>query len=279
MKKSSEKEKRRPTLLQLQYLIEWEKLGGNWGDKAAVAEICGVKHNAVNYFFKQCQEWGYMTEDSRLTESGKAWLNGYRDLIEGLEEYLLEVGIPEYELRENIASLIENTDSYTLSAMVRGYQEKQKEFSVKQSEENSWSYLNEIMQYGECDVQFSLHRIDGAEGRHTTLSMANRGFEKPGKLLQEEGKSFLELRLRNMKANSRISGRAMKGHLSSLRYIYHGNLKEVEFQEGKIRIPLEICRFHREKNGRIEGMLAVTVTCSVGMSHMPESTAMLYFTL
>ena len=51
MKKSSEKEKRRPTLLQLQYLIEWEKLGGNWGDKAAVAEICGVKHNAVNYFF------------------------------------------------------------------------------------------------------------------------------------------------------------------------------------------------------------------------------------
>lgn len=108
---------------------------------------------------------------------------------------------------------------------------------------------------------------------------ANRGFEKPGKLLQEEGKSFLELRLRNMKANSRISGRAMKGHLSSLRYIYHGNLKEVEIQEGKIRIPLEICRFHREKNGRIEGMLAVTVTCSVGMSHMPESTAMLYFTL
>lgn len=82
-----------------------------------------------------------------------------------------------------------------------------------------------------------------------------------------------------MKANSRISGRAMKGHLSSLRYIYHGNLKEVEIQEGKIRIPLEICRFHREKNGRIEGMLAVTVTCSVGMSHMPESTAMLYFTL
>ena len=42
MKKSSEKEKRRPTLLQLQFLIEWEKLGGNWGDKAAVAEICGV---------------------------------------------------------------------------------------------------------------------------------------------------------------------------------------------------------------------------------------------
>lgn len=134
------------------------------------------------------------------------------------------------------------------------------------------------MQYGECDVQFSLHRIDGAEGRHTTLSMANRGFEKPGKLLQEEGKSFLELRLRNMKANSRISGRAMKGHLSSLRYIYHGNLKEVEIQEGRSAFLLNLPLPSRKKR-RIEGMLAVTVTCSVGMSHMPESTAMLYFTL
>lgn len=277
MKKSNEKDKRRPTLLQLKYLIEWEKLGGKWGDKAAVAEICGVKHNAVNYFFKQCQEWGYMTEDFQLTKSGKAWLGEYKNLIFGLEDYLLDVGIPQSELQENIASLVENTDTFTLSAMVRGYQEKQKEFSLKQASAFSQNYLNEIMQYGECDVQFSLHRIDGKDSKHATLSMANRGFEKPGKLVQAEGKSWLELKLCEMKAKSRINDEEMSGHLSSLRYVSKGNLRELEIKDGKLRIPLEICRFHREKSGRLEGMLAVTVTCTVGMHHMPESTAMLYF--
>lgn len=279
MKVGEENSKRRPTLLQLSYLFEWEKLDGKWGDKAIVAEKCGVKHNAVNYFFKQCQEWGYMTEENQLTAEGKTWLREYKNLIAGLEDYLLDVGIPESELQINIASLVENTDTFTLSAMVRGYQEKQREFSLRQASALSQNYLNEILQYGECDVQFSFHRVGNGKCRHAELSMANRGFEKPGKLIQRDGKSWLQLKLCEMKAKSRINDEEMSGHVSGLRYLDKGNLKELQIEENMVRIPLEICQFHREKSGRLEGTLAVTATCTVGMTHMPESTALLYFTL
>ena len=52
-----------------------------------------------------------------------------------------------------------------------------------------------------------------------------------------------------------------------------------ELSEGAevIKLPLEAFKIHIGMGGEIKGMLPITVTCSVGNGHMPESTALLVF--
>ena len=107
--------------------------------------------------------------------------------------------------------------------------------------------------------------------------MAMRGFEEKAEIVQENGKSYLELRARDMMAISRINGRTLQGHLKTLKYESGGILIAAKMEANRVRIPLEACKIHRWSGVGIIGMVPVTVTCSVGLVHMPESTALLYF--
>ena len=89
----------------------------------------------------------------------------------------------------------------------------------------------------------------------------------------------MELTTREMHAHSRIDGADMRGRLSSLKYVDQGQLYEAAIREGKVRIPLSACRFMKTHLGNVKGMVSITVTCSVGKAHMPESTALLMFWL
>ena len=80
-----------------------------------------------------------------------------------------------------------------------------------------------------------------------------------------------------MHAHSRIDGADMRGRLSALKYVDKGQLYEATIREGKVRIPLSACRFMKTRLGNVKGMVSITVTCSVGKAHMPESTALLMF--
>ena len=69
----------------------------------------------------------------------------------------------------------------------------------------------------------------------------------------------------------------MTGRLSSLKYEEQGQLFEAAIREGRVRIPLNACHFMKTRHGNVKGMIPITVTCSVGKAHMPESTALLMF--
>lgn len=43
-----------PTMQQLQYLTELEKLGNRRGNVAMIADICGVHHGSVSRYLKIC---------------------------------------------------------------------------------------------------------------------------------------------------------------------------------------------------------------------------------
>ena len=55
--------------------------------------------------------------------------------------------------------------------------------------------------------------------------------------------------------------------------------KIAEIKNGKVRIPISAFCFRKFNHGMLQGNLMITVSCSVGEAHMPESTARLIFKL
>ncbi len=271
------KRKNLPTMQQLRYLTELEHMGNEWGSLSMIAEKCGVSQPAVSKYLKNCVENGYLTYDYKFTELGKSWFYGYQELAKRLREYLSSIGIPEQELEENVSSLIENTNPHTLENMINK-SNKTNNPETKKAKKITAQVPFEIENYGDCRVYYKIFRMkDSSPKKQGSFSMANKGFMKEAYLRQKETEQYLELRVLEVSAPSRMNGQQMKGSLDTVKYENEGVLVEAEIQSGKIAIPLRSFRFHRGHGGELTGLLPITFTCSVGQMHMPESTAVFVF--
>ena len=84
-----------PSMLQIQYLMELEKVGKKRGSVTMIADICGVSHGPVSRFFKECMERGYLTEKYEFTAEGTHALLIYKKLLRDVKLYLKAMNIPE----------------------------------------------------------------------------------------------------------------------------------------------------------------------------------------
>lgn len=269
------KRESRPTMQQLQYLMELEKIGGGRGNVMMVAEACGVSHGPVSRYLKACFEKGYLDQNNEFTELGRAWLGGYKSLIGDLEDYLRQLEGSQEDVKENTKRLIENVDYYLLVQMTLNERSMRRTHGIKKKDAVSRKFLSGVLKKGIWETYFIVYCLNREQG--TRLSMADRGFKKPAFVRNNKRGSWLELCVADMTANSRIDGQMMTGHVESLKYVHNERLTQAEIKVNTIRIPLEACRFQVEESGRIKGSLSITMTCSVGRIHMPENTALLVF--
>lgn len=264
-----------PTLQQLRYLTELEKEDNTRGMIARIAEKCQVSTAPVSRYLKICCEKGLLTEDYRFTKKGQAWIENYKRILKELPFYFRSIGIPEAQLEANVRDMIENISCYTISTMLANYKRMQSSHVREKRERLTEHFLREMLpEKIECPVYFMLYR--NKEGK-MALSMADHGFEKPAILKHNRRGSWLILKRKEMQGFSRINGEKMSGHLDTLKYDQEGTLIQAECRDDMIRIPLRAFQFHRRQGGEVRGVLSVTMTCSVGRSHMPESTAVLVF--
>lgn len=272
------KRKKLPTMQQLSYLLELYRMDAGTGAKGVVekvAKACGVSHSSVSRYLKSCRENGLLTEKYTFTRLGKARVEGYRKIIEGLTVYFKMMGLPEEDVKENVRNQIENVEFHVLMSMVKNMNRQPRREGAERIERLRKNFPLEIFEKGDWEVYFILLHLP--EGGQTGLSMADRGFEKPALLHLSGEESCLELTVCEMSARSRVDGERMTGCLDSLKYARDGILCQAEIKNGKVRIPLDAFRFHRKKGGEMWGMIPVTATCDVGRAHMPESTAVLVF--
>ena len=141
-------------------------------------------------------------------------------------------------------------------------------------EEDGIGEIEELIEYGNHMVAISIMQIDGS-GR----SMAEHGFEHLGIVKRNKRGCYLELTIKEMHATSRINGREMTGYLADLKYLQRDVYKIAGIKNEKVRIPISAFRFQKFDHGMLQGNLMITVSCSVGEAHMPESTARLIFKL
>lgn len=262
---------------QVKYLTLLDASEQKRGIVQQIADRCGVKHPTVSRFFKSCIESGYLREDLTLTEKGRRILVWNQNLEGEVREYLTDLGVDE-GIDDFTRGILENVDYNTIEkviskrAVISNHRKMQKASPVVND-------ISDIIHPGEHQVCISLFRINPPE--RVEKSMADRGFERMGRIVHhpEKEQSYLELTVKEMHAASRVDGQDMSGHLSSLKYLSQGSLKAAEIKDGKVRIPLDACTYEIFDHGIIWGNVSVTVACSVGAAHMPESTARLMFIL
>ena len=269
------KRQNRPTKLQLQYLQGLSRVEKKRGAQGSIAEDCGVNRSTVNRYFKNCIERGILTEALEFTPAGEEWLERYSSLYENLQKYLKEIGARQEEIDETLDDMVENIDIHMLELMVNAHTEKKSVYK-KNANNLDREIQSNLQQCERHPVVFRLYRMNKKPGQGRD-SMAMRGFEEIAEILQENGKSYLELKLKEMTAHSRANGEMMEGKLKTLKYEHNEVLEEAKIENNLVKIPMEACKIHRWTGIGTIGMVPVAVTCSVGQVHMPESTALLYF--
>ena len=262
----------RLTIEQIGFLTELQKLDKKRGAVESISKKFGFVHSKVSRFFKACVEKGYLTKDLKFTEKGKRLLEWNQRLEENVRKYLIRTGVKEGI--DNLTKvLFENTDYEILEKTIAEYPRIRE--NVSKIQKTVVTDVREVLDYGRHKVEIAIFQSNSDKG--LKKSMADRGFERYAWLVYEENESYLELELKNMHAVSRVSGRDMVGHLAFLKYLEAGIVQNAEIEDGKVRIPLRACYYENFGRGIIWGNVMITVGCSVGSAHMPESTARLVF--
>lgn len=269
------KRQNRPTMLQLKYLQGLSRVEKKRGTQGSIAEYYNVNRSTVNRFFKNCIERGILTEALEFTVEGQEWLDRYVRLYENLQKYLEEIGARPEEIEETIDVMVENIDIHMLELMINAHAEKKSVYKRKENELDQ-EIQNNLQKCERHPVVFRLYRMNKKPGQSRD-SMAMRGFEETAEIVQDKGESYLELKVKDMSAHSRVSGETMVGKLKTLKYEHDEVLETVDIVNNIVRIPMEACKIHKWTGVGTMGVVPVTVTCSVGLVHMPESTALLYF--
>lgn len=269
------KRQNRPTMLQLKYLQGLSRVEKKRGAQGSIAEYYNVNRSTVNRFFKNCIERGILTEALEFTVEGQEWLDRYVRLYENLQKYLEEIGARPEEIEETIDVMVEDIDIHMLELMINAHAEKKSVYKRKENELDQ-EIQNNLQKCERHPVVFRLYRLNKKPGQSRD-SMAMRGFEETAEIVQDKGESYLELKVKDMSAHSRVSGETMVGKLKTLKYEHDEVLETVDIVNNIVRIPMEACKIHKWTGVGTMGVVPVTVTCSVGLVHMPESTALLYF--
>lgn len=269
------KRQNRPTMLQLKYLQGLSRVEKKRGAQGSIAEYYNVNRSTVNRFFKNCIERGILTEALEFTVEGQEWLERYVRLYENLQKYLEEIGARPEEIEETIDVMVEDIDIHMLELMINAHAEKKSVYKRKENELDQ-EIQNNLQKCERHPVVFRLYRMNKKPGQSRD-SMAMRGFEETAEIVQDQGESYLELKVKDMSAHSRVSGETMVGKLKTLKYEHDEVLETADIVNNIVRIPMEACKIHKWTGVGTMGVVPVTVTCSVGLVHMPESTALLYF--
>ena len=269
------KRQNRPTMLRLKYLQGLSRVEKKRGAQGSIAEYYNVNRSTVNRFFKNCIERGILTEALEFTVEGQEWLDRYVRLYENLQKYLEEIGARPEEIEETIDVMVEDIDIHMLELMINAHAEKKSVYKRKENELDQ-EIQNNLQKCERHPVVFRLYRMNKKPGQSRD-SMAMRGFEETAEIVQDKGESYLELKVKDMSAHSRVSGETMVGKLKTLKYEHDEVLETVDIVNNIVRIPMEACKIHKWTGVGTMGVVPVTVTCSVGLVHMPESTALLYF--
>ena len=269
------KRQNRPTMLQLKYLQGLSRVEKKRGAQGSIAEYYNVNRSTVNRFFKNCIERGILTEALEFTVEGQEWLDRYVRLYENLQKYLEEIGARPEEIEETIDVMVEDIDIHMLELMINAHAENKSVYKMKENELDQ-EIQNNLQKCERHPVVFRLYRMNKKPGQGRD-SMAMRGFEETAEIVQDQGESYLELKVKDMSAHSRVSGETMVGKLKTLKYEHDEVLETADIVNNIVRIPMEACKIHKWTGVGTMGVVPVTVTCSVGLVHMPESTALLYF--
>lgn len=243
-----------------------------------ISRTLGEEKYSVSRAIASLEKDGYVSrEDVRnpiITELGYKAATRYAERLEITLNHLLYEGVDlESAQRDAFYWALYCTDS-TMDA-VRATEERYRvKYELRDKKQFSGAELCRHLKNGSYQFPFLIFREHIKNG--SNLSMANEGFEHPCSLIIENGIGTVQLRARPVSAKSRVSGKLMNGKVQSIRYFSAGRYISAESNGQVFSLPADALQFVNVGSGTgqiLHGSVCIQAECSVGILHMPESTA------
>lgn len=213
-----------------------------------------IKHGVL-----QKTNWGELA----LTKSGESYIAKKLGQWSKLSDWLREeLGLTPLQAEKDARCMVSTLPQATIEAMLTVCTEHKK--PQFRSDEHEAELLSR-------EVPFNLYKKDGI-----TLSMGNKGFEKPAVLHRQNGNLWIELHAMQIKYNHKKRLR-LQGKLERFWYNSDGKWLEVaEGENGVYCVPFTAVSHH---TGDDCATLTIRARATVGIFTMPESEANIVFDL
>ena len=268
----------KPTMFQLQCLKELKHQleSGIEYNEAMIGRTLQVNRSTISRRLKKYREQGFIEKDG-FTEKGREFLDYYMQIEAELYQYFASVGLEEERQKEAVTGMFDTLDIQTIQKLCQKEKMHLRYENIGENESEeirkiSFEALEDRLKNGEFAIDFTIFR-QGKDWQR--LSMADRGFEKPARLIWNENEKYLELTVQEMHAMTK-SGTWLSGHIQSVRCRGTQDvLKELPVKDMRLQIPMEDFEYEQLSSEEIIGQIQMFMTSSVGEKRMPESTATL----
>lgn len=267
-----------PDVLKLRILLCFLQTEPNSCTVTGLARTLNEEKYTISRMLTSMERDGWVDRsDSRrpfLTEKGRTAAKRYSERISITLNHLLYEGVDMENARRDAFYWALHCSDKTMEAIRESEERYRVKYELREQKHFGGSVLCRRMRDGSYSLPFLIYREQVKDGNN--ISMANEGFVHPCTLVIRNGEGFIQMRAVSVSANSGLTGRRMRGKIKSLRYFDNGAFSSAE-QNGDIFLfPAAALNFVNIGSGTgqiLHGSVCLKMICSVGVVHMPESTA------
>lgn len=243
-----------------------------------ISRTLNVEKYKISRMIIALENDGYINrEDVRhpiLTPTGYQEAVRYSDRMNVTLNHLLYEGVDIENAKQDAFYWALYCSDKTMDA-VRATEERYRvKYELRGQKQFSGAALCKKLHDGCYQFPFLIYREHVKNGNN--LSMANDGFEHPCNLCIKDGTGVIQMRVQSVSAKSKANGKLMHGQVNSLKYFNAGRYISAELSGNVLSFPAESLHFVNMGTGVgqiLHGSVCLKMECSVGVLHMPESTA------
>lgn len=267
-----------PDILRLRVLLCFLREDEKDCTVMEIARTLGEEHYTISRAISALEKEGLLSREQprkpRLTENGRIQAARYAERISTTINHLLYEGVNvESAKSDAFYWALYNTDD--TMEIIRSAEERCRiKYELRSEKQFSGALLCKKMKDGEYRFPFIIYRENAKSG--SNISMANEGFEHPCILSVKNGVGTIQLKALEITANSASTGKAMRGRIKSMKYFDKGSYINADENGNILSIPASVLNFKNVGEGMgqiLHGLVCLRMQCTVGIIHMPESTA------
>lgn len=265
-------------ILRLRVLLCFLKLPAEDCTVTGISRTLNVEKYKISRTIIALENDGYIDrEDVRnpiLTPEGYQEAVRYSDRIDVTLNHLLYEGVDIENAKRDAFYWALYCSDKTMDAVRAAEERYRVKYELRGQKQFSGAALCKKLHDDCYQFPFLIYREHVKNGNN--LSMANDGFEHPCTLCIKDGIGMIQLRAQSVSAKSKLNGKLMSGKVNSLKYFNSGRYISAELSGNVLSFPAKSLRFVNMGTGVgqiLYGSVCLKMECSVGVLHMPESTA------
>lgn len=265
-------------ILKLRVLMQLLKGDEESHTVSKISRILDVNKQRISRLLMDLEKDGIVDrKDQRkpcLTPEGRKQAAYYSERIKTSLNHLLFEGVSiEKAEQDAYRWALYNTDE-TMEVIKSAAVWQNAKYKLRNKKKFSGSELCKTLGDGVYHFNFVIYRERIKNG--SSLSMANDGFEHPGRLVVKNGCGKIYLRISVIEASSPISSTPLAGKAVSVKYMENSDFINAELSNDIVSFPasaLDFINIGENISQVLHGSVYIKIKCSIGSVYMPESTA------